>query len=107
MKVAFCLIILSIALVFCQDSFPPCKWSSAQWTSFKQCLGTQTGTVVTKCLRQQSSAKDWNAMKNAICSSNSKKEGVKNCLMKDVKSHSTIMRCNERLNSQNSRSGSG
>lgn len=76
MKAAAFLIFLTIAFVLSQDTFPPCKWSSTQWTTFKQCAGTQTTEIVSKCVRQQTSAKDWNTIKNTICSSQSKKNGV-------------------------------
>lgn len=77
MKTLFVAIFLTITFVTSQDTFPPCKWSSAQWTTFKQCVGSATSEIITKCIRQQTSAKDWNAVKKAICSNASKRDGVR------------------------------
>lgn len=76
MKTVVFLILLTIASALTQDTFPPCYWTAAQWTTFKQCVGTQTNEIIAKCIRQQTSAKDWNTVKNAICSNQSQKDRV-------------------------------
>lgn len=76
MKTATTFIAFTIVLVFGQDNFPPCKWSAAQWTTFKHCLNSQSNQIMSKCIRQQTLAKEWNTVKSSICSNQSKKEGV-------------------------------
>lgn len=70
----FFIFVTIVSIVSSQDT--PCKWTSAQWTSFKQCVGTQTNASIAKCLQQQTSTKDWNTIKNTICSNQSKSNAV-------------------------------
>lgn len=74
MKVIAFFISITLVSVLSQNS--PCKWTSAQWTSFKECVGAKTKEAIEKCVAQQSTAKDWFTIRNTICSDQSKKGNV-------------------------------